>query len=314
MACLNNLHRGYKVLYVSLELDQDRVAERFDAQLADMARIHGVTINNLLEKEQVVKEGLNQYVDEELHGDKRRLIIKQFPSGRMDVAAFRAYFNQLDLNGFRPDLVIIDYIGEMRDYPGMPTWESRYMIVRDLRGFAIEENVGMLVAMQPGKSGAEVVKNGSVLDDENLADAYGQVRPLDAFWTINQMAVEKAIGIARIYLAKHRNGRDKIWFPVSIDKDILAIKEISRGAYEFLKREAENKEEKSAGEVALEEEKAKAIWKKNKKNDTKSADTIIKDAGHHLDNLEEQESLKRLSSDVCGESGSKLPSKEECGE
>lgn len=250
-----NLSKGHKVLYVSLELDSLRVAERFDAQLADPTKKNGVEIGNLLEKEEYVIQGLNDYLEDnkDLFGDdKQRLIIKQFAGGSMGVSELRAYMNQLTLYGFRPDLVIVDYVGEMKDYPNMPTWESRQKIVRDLRGLAVEEQVCLLTALQPGKSAKEVIEQGGLIDDANLADAYGQIRPLDAFWSINQTQDESKINVLRGYIAKHRHGKAKIQFFLEIDKETLEIKEISEQEYKRRKHQYEQLKEVSSSDMAEE--------------------------------------------------------------
>jgi len=228
-AAIANLNQGKKVLYISTEMNETKVAERFDAQLADPKGIHGIRIDNLLDKQTFVFEALRDYTKECL--DPRLLVIKQFAAGTMDVPTFRAYYSQLLQYGFRPDLVIVDYIGEMKDYPGMKTYESRYMIVRDLRGFAVEENVCVLTAMQPDRRSREQIKLGGVIDDENLADSYGQVRPLDALWSINQTKDEKDCELAKIFAIKHRHGKSRFTFYVEYNKNTLKISELSSESY-----------------------------------------------------------------------------------
>lgn len=216
-----------RVLYVSLEMGEDAIAERFDAQIAN------VDINQLQEMKDKVRAALeNNLRDQE---DRRMLIIKQFPAGSMDVASLRAYMQQLQMVGFRPDLLVIDYIGEMRDYPGIPTYESRYRIVRDLRGLATEEDICIFTAMQPNKDAREAQKKDGigdgVIDDTNLADSYGQIRPLDGCWSINQMQAEKEASIARIFVIKHRHGKSRFTVHAQYDMKTLQIRQISEGRY-----------------------------------------------------------------------------------
>lgn len=227
-AAVRNVSLGKRVLYISLEMNEDMIAERFDAQFAN------ININELQVKEDIVKAALREEKDKV--DDPRLLVIKQFPAGTLTVNTLRAYMQQVQMMGFKPDLVIIDYIGEMKDYPGMPTWESRYRIVRDLRGLATEENVCMYTAMQPNKDAREAQKKdglgSGVIDDTNLADSFGQIRPLDGCWSINQMQAEKEAGIARVFVIKHRHGKSRFTLHVKYDKDTLAINEISGAEYE----------------------------------------------------------------------------------
>ena len=227
-ALRNVMQLGKKVLYVSLEMDQDSIAERFDAQLSN------VEINSLQEKKDLVRLAFEEFGKDKK--DRRMLIIKQFPAGAMTVNTLRAYLQQLYMTEFRPDLVVVDYIGEMQDYPGIPTYESRYRMVRDLRGLATEDNFCIFTAMQPNKDAREAQKKDSslgdgVIDDTNLADSYGQIRPLDGCWSINQMQAEKEAGIARIFVIKHRHGKSRFTCHAQFDMKTLQIKQISETKY-----------------------------------------------------------------------------------
>jgi len=230
-SALQNVTRlGKRVLYISLEMSEDAIAERFDAQIAN------VDINKLQEYKDKVKIAFDDKTRDK--DDKRLLVIKQFPAGSLTVATLRAYMQQLQLVGFIPDLLVLDYIGEMKDYPGVPTYESRYKIVRDLRALATEENICIFTAMQPNKDAREAQKKDGglhggdgVIDDTNLADSYGQIRPLDGCWSINQMQAEKEAGIARIFVIKHRHGKSRFTFHAQFDKHTLQIRQISEEAY-----------------------------------------------------------------------------------
>jgi len=234
-AALKNVRQlGKRVLYISLEMGEDAIAERFDAQLAD------VDINQLQELKDKIREAFDEFNKDQ--DDKRMLVIKQFPAGSMSVASLRAYMQQLKMLDFTPDLLVIDYIGEMKDYPGMPTYESRYRIVRDLRGLATEENICIFTAMQPNKDAREAQKKDStlgdgVIDDTNLADSYGQIRPLDGCWSINQMHAEKEAGIARLFVIKHRHGRSRFTCWAQFDRKTLQIRQISEVRYNEIWRE-----------------------------------------------------------------------------
>jgi replicative DNA helicase len=102
-ALQNVLQLGKKVLYISLEMGEDAIAERFDAQLAN------VNINQLRPMKDRVRKAFEGFsTDKE---DKRMLVIKQFPAGSMSVSSLKAYMQQLQMFGFTPDLLVIDYIG-----------------------------------------------------------------------------------------------------------------------------------------------------------------------------------------------------------
>jgi len=277
-AAIANIHRGKKVLYVSLEIDQDKCAERFDAQFANPQPFgegsNGITIKNLLDKKEVLFDALRDYVADK--DDQRLLVVKQFSAGSMDMSMFRAYFAQIKILGFLPDLVIIDYVGEMKDYPGMPTWESRQKLVRDLRGFAVDEQVCMLTAMQPDGRSRETVKLGGVIDDDNLADSKGQNRPLDALWSINQLNDEKECGLARIFVIKHRDGKSRFTTHIEFNYDTLKMRQISESRYNSIYKKYKHEKDQTVSSAMKESE----IDKVNKIVGGGNKKSFLNDAGY----------------------------------
>ena len=264
-ASVANLYKGKKVLYISNELDQYRVAERFDAQLADPGNSNGVGIKNLMPNKQIVFDSLTEFTKD--YEDPRRLIIKHFPSGEMDVATMRAYYKQVQMRGFQPDLVIVDYIGEMKDFENMKTYESRYRIIRALKGFASQEKVVLLTAMQADRSARGKVNLGELIDDDNLADSFGQTRPLDCLWTISQRKVEYEAKVARVFVSKHRFGESRFEFHIEMDPRTLEMREISKSEYEkrineiSIHKEVTSREDEALRIIADEQKKK---WDKRK--------------------------------------------------
>jgi replicative DNA helicase len=257
-ASVANILRGKKVLYVSLEMDQDKLAARFDAQLADW------NINRLLDNQANVIRAIREHVGD--CEDKRRLVIKQFPSGTADVNTVRAYHSQLLLYGFKPDLVVVDYLGEMRDAPGIPTWESRPRLLRDLRGFGIEQQHCTLTALQPNRDAVEAQQEGYI-DESKLGDSFNQNRVLDALWTINQTIKEKSACVGRVFIPKHRNGKSRYAFKIGFDyRDTCTLRmfQISNEAY--LARMNEAKEE-AVEEIDFEKIKATRLRQKADEGD-----------------------------------------------
>jgi replicative DNA helicase len=302
-AGLENLNLGHKVLYISLEIDQDKVAERFDAQFVNPHPFgdahNGVTVKNLLDNEDKVFEALREYISDK--ENKQLMIVKQFPAGDMDLGKMRAYYSQLGVSGFTPDLLIIDYVGEMRDFPDMATWESRQRIVRDLRGFAVEEQICILTAMQPGKVAKQAITLGGIIDDDMLADSYGQIRPLDALWSLNQHPTEKECGLARIFVIKHRFGKSRFIIYIQIDPDTLRMRQISEARYKTIKMTYENTKTVTAADALKldEESKTKVANFVRAASENKRKKNPETDAYNILDNTSEPDvPIKSKFSDV----------------
>lgn len=228
LACIaaTNLLRGKKGVYISLELAEDKVADRMDAILT------GLPIQNLLGCKHDVFERLNNLDKVKLEGEIWPLVIKQFPAGMATVNTIRAYLSQLRFQGFDPDFVIVDYVGEMALHADMKSHESRERIVRELRGMATEEKVFVATAMQPNRDGKKDAKGEQGrLDDEHLADSFGQIRPLDFCMSLNQNDNEKLLGLGRGYIIKQRDGKSRYQIYLSFNKESLKITEITREEY-----------------------------------------------------------------------------------
>jgi hypothetical protein len=245
-AAIENVKRGHRVLHITLEMNQDKTAERFDTLFT------GFHMGDLIDKKAIVKKKLDveikmalAHLESLLGGDRNRLIIKHFPAGSADINLIRAYYCQLALHSLKPDMVIVDYVGEFKDFPGMKTYESRQRLVRDLRAFGTEENHCTLTAMQSNRTG-RFAQDGGFIDDSEVGDSYGQVRVMDAVWSINQTKKEKAANVGRIFVVKHRNGKSRYHFCYSQDPKTLAIQSISDAQWkERVSAVKELKEEES---------------------------------------------------------------------
>jgi len=230
---VRNYLRGKRVLYLSLEMKQDKVAERIDAMLTKMP------ISELYHKKEEVFHRIDKSILDKK--DMWRLVIKEFPASSADINTFRAYASQLTLRGFVPDLVIVDYVGEMKDYTGIKVYESREKLVRDLRRFASEENVCVMTALQPNRSGKAASKE-SYIDEEHFGDSQGQIRPMDACWSLNQNDIEEKAGLLRLFCIKHRDGKSRFWAYVKKDHKNLTFTEVDRKTYSDLASEQKNRE------------------------------------------------------------------------
>lgn len=227
LACIagTNLMRGKRGVYISCELKDTKVADRMDAILS------GFPISCLVTQQDDLFEKLANLdgVDYECG---MPFVIKQFPAGTATVNKIRAYLSQLRFHGFDPDFIVVDYVGEMKPIAGLPTHESREQIVRDLRGMAEEEQVFVATAMQPNRGSRETQKSESGrIEEEHLADSFGQIRPLDGCISLNQNDNEQLLGIGRAYKIKERDGKSRYQFYLKFDKNNLRISEISHEKY-----------------------------------------------------------------------------------
>lgn len=249
-SAIKNMARGHKVLYVTTEMSQDNVGTRFDSMISLIGK------HQLMSREDEVKHSLLDFVDD--YEDPRRLVIKQFPSGSADVNTVKAFHSQLGMYGFKPDLVIVDYLGDLKDIPNLKTYESRFRMLRDLRGFGQLEGHCTLTAIHPVRGVAEL-KEDEFMDEDKMADAIHMHRVLDAFWTINQTDREKNAGVARMKVNKHREGKTNFHFHISIGyhDQTLSLGEIGRDTYKARMNDAKETDAEAAAEQLIEQRAAK---------------------------------------------------------
>jgi replicative DNA helicase len=225
---VENVKRGKKVLYITMEMDELGISQRFTSQF------FGKDVNSLSSfKDDIIKE--IEMFKEDKH-DPNMFVVKQFPGGTLDVNGIRAYYSQLMMRGFKPDLLVVDYVGEMKDDPNLKKYESAYRILRDLRAFGIEQKHCTITCIQPNSTAAKLDQS-QYIDESSIGTSFDQFKPLDCLWSINQQVLEKEAQVGRIFVIKHRNGKSrnafyvKFGFRDALDVATLDIEQISKEEY-----------------------------------------------------------------------------------
>lgn len=195
------LRNGLNVLHYTLELSESLIGLRYDSNLCD------IDSSDVIERKGDV---IQSYKQQKLG----RLIIKEFPSSSATIYTLRAHIERLDIKGFKPDLILIDYADIMRSTRQYDSLRHELkLIYQELRAFAMEKKIPVWTASQSNKegSGAEIV------DLSNMSEAYGKAMEADVVLSISRKSHEKSTGHGRLYVAKNRAGRDGLVFPVMID-------------------------------------------------------------------------------------------------
>ena len=144
-----NLSAGYNVLYITMEMAEERIAERIDANLMNVAvqqleKLPKVMFDNKIEKVAKKTQG--------------RLIIKEYPTASAHVGHFKALLQELAIKkSFVPDIIYIDYLNicSSSRYKGAIVNSYTFVkaIAEELRGLAGEHNVPIVSATQTTRSG-----------------------------------------------------------------------------------------------------------------------------------------------------------------
>lgn len=143
------LNQGKNVLYITLELAEEEVAKRIDANLLNL------TMDDLLA---LPKDLYDKRVNNLRQKTDGKLIIKEYPTTTASTYHFKSLLNELNLKkGFVPDVIMVDYINicaSARVKPGVAnSYTYIKAIAEELRGLAVEHNVPLWTATQLTRGG-----------------------------------------------------------------------------------------------------------------------------------------------------------------
>ena len=145
-----NMAAGFNVLYITLEMAEERIAERIDANLLD------VTIDDL---KLLPRDSYNKKIEKLRNKVKGKLKIKEYPTATAGSANFRHLLNELKIKkNFIPDIIYIDYLNicissRIKNGANVNSYTIVKAIAEELRGLAVENNVPIVTATQTTRGG-----------------------------------------------------------------------------------------------------------------------------------------------------------------
>jgi len=146
----SSLIQGKNVLYITMEMAEERIAERVDANLLDL------TMDELKVVDKEMFDNRINKITRRTHG---KLIVKEYPTATAHSGHFRALLEELKLKReFVPDIIMIDYLNicasaRMKMGASVNSYTYIKSIAEELRGLAVEYNVPILSATQTTRSG-----------------------------------------------------------------------------------------------------------------------------------------------------------------
>jgi archaellum biogenesis ATPase FlaH len=172
----NVLKQGKNVLYITMEMAEERIAERIDANLLDvpLSDIGTLDKNTFLTKVQRISKKT-----------QGKLIVKEYPTSSAHAGHFRALLEELRIKkGFVPDFICIDYINicaSQRIRNGSDkTYTYVKAIAEEIRGLAVEYNVPILSATQTNREGM----SNSDVDITNTSESIGLPQTVDMLFAL----------------------------------------------------------------------------------------------------------------------------------
>ena len=180
-----NLIQGLNVLYITMEMAEQKIAERVDANLLD------VSLENL---SLISKEQYSKLIISAQKRSVGKLIVKEYPTSSANVNHFRHLLNELSLKKkFVPDIIYIDYLNicassRIKFSPNVNSYTMIKSIAEEIRGLAVEFNVPIFSATQTNRTGF----SSSDVELTDTSESFGLPATADfMFALINTEELEK---------------------------------------------------------------------------------------------------------------------------
>jgi replicative DNA helicase len=218
----NVLVQGKNVLYITMEMAEERIAERIDANLLNIP---------LDQLQNITKDMLTSKVDEIASRTNGKLIIKEYPTGSAHTGHFRALLNELKLKkNFVPDMIFIDYLNicassRMKGMGGaINSYTYIKAIAEELRGLAVEFDVPIVSATQTTRSGYSSSDPGL----EDTSESFGLPATADLMFALVSSEELEALGQIMVKQLKNRynDPNHKKRFAVGIDRSRMRLFDI----------------------------------------------------------------------------------------
>ena len=190
------LLQGRNVLYITMEMAEEKIAERIDANLLD------ISIQDLSDLPKLMFENKVTDVSKKTQG---QLIIKEYPTAGAHSGHFKTLLNELSLKkSFKPDIIFIDYLNicassRYRAAANVNSYSYIKAIAEELRGLAVEANVPIVSATQTTRSGFA----SSDVDLTDTSEAFGLPATADLMFAL--ISTEELEGLNQIMVKQLKN-------------------------------------------------------------------------------------------------------------
>jgi len=191
------LERGRNVLYITMEMAEEKIAQRIDQNLLDMTQEELDSIG----KESFLKRFQNLRTK-----TQGKLIVKEYPTGMATAAHFRSLLKELDMKkNFVPELICIDYLNicnSLSVSKNANSYEKIKAIAEELRALAMEFNIPVLTATQTNRQGM----NDADVGMTDVSESFGLPMTADYFFAMTTNDQLRDDNLIRFSQLKNRYG------------------------------------------------------------------------------------------------------------
>ena len=188
---------GNNILYITMEMAEERIAERIDANLLD------VSLDDLGD---IPRDVYKKRIDRVKAKTTGKLIVKEYPTASAGSAHFRHLLNELKLKrNFKPDIIFIDYLNicmssRLKNAQNVNSYTYIKAIAEELRGLAVEFNVPVVSATQTTRSGY----SNSDVGLEDTSESFGLPATADFMFALISSEELEALNQIMIKQLKNR--------------------------------------------------------------------------------------------------------------
>ena len=220
------LEQGKNVLYITMEMAEERIAERIDANLMDLP---------IQQLESLSKNNFDNKIQKIATGTIGKLIVKEYPTGAAHVGHFRALLNELKLKkNFLPDIIYVDYLNicassRMKGMGGsINSYSYIKAIAEELRGLAVEFNVPIVSATQTTRSGFSNTDVGL----EDTSESFGLPATADLMFALISTEELDELGQIMVKQLKNRYNDPTKYkrFVIGIDRSRMKLYDVEESA------------------------------------------------------------------------------------
>ena len=224
------LAQGKNALYITMEMAEERIAERIDANLMNTA------IDQLPNLSKDMFGNKVAQIANKTHG---KLVIKEYPTGAAHTGHFRALLKELQLKkNFKPDIVFIDYLNicassRMKGMGGaINSYSYIKAIAEEIRGLAVEFDIPIVSATQTTRSGY----SNSDVGLEDTSESFGLPATADLMFAL--ISNEELDGLGQIMVKQLKNryndpGSNKR-FVVGVDRSKMKLYDVEQSAQNII--------------------------------------------------------------------------------
>ena len=223
------LLQGKNVLYITLEMAEEKIAERIDSNLLN------VDIQNLNQLPKMMFDNKITALSKKTQG---KLIVKEYPTASAHSGHFRSLLNELALKkSFKPDIIFIDYLNicassRYRANASVNSYSYIKAIAEELRGLAVEANVPIVSATQTTRSGFA----SSDVDLTDTSESFGLPATADLMFAL--ISTEELEGLNQIMVKQLKNRYNDPTvnkrFVIGIDRSKMRLYDVEQSAQQNL--------------------------------------------------------------------------------